>query len=121
MHKYSWFDNLTLKNFIIFLGSYECACGEGFKLNWKDICVDINECTTGVHVCGENTECENQLGSYTCVGTGGGGACTKTCNAGYECGFDAAGAETCVDEDECADSELNNCQSFETCINTAGK
>jgi len=102
-------------------GSYECACGDGFKLNWRDECVDINECNTGDHVCGENTQCENQLGSYTCVGTGGGGACTATCNAGYECGFDAAGEETCVDVDECADPALNNCQSFETCVNTVGK
>ena len=28
---------------------------------------DINECLTGRAICGENTECVNNVGSYTCM------------------------------------------------------
>jgi fibulin 1/2 len=73
------------------VGSYECKCDKGFSrdgVSTKNIaepgdCYDIDECTTGIHLCGSENSlsetvygvaipkaqgiCKNTLGSYTCI------------------------------------------------------
>ena len=69
-------------------GNFFCVCDQGFELI-NDVCEDIDECSTNLHVCGENTECINSVGGYECLGTGGGGddpECIEvTCKTGFEC------------------------------------
>ncbi|XP_066023776.1 uromodulin isoform X2 [Pocillopora verrucosa] len=53
-------------------GSYYCSCHSGFTRSGKE-CVDIDECTAGVHSCLLGTAtCINTIGSYNC-----------SCNLGY--------------------------------------
>ena len=40
-------------------GSYECACMTGFTFE-GDVCVDIDECATGDHVCQPSAVCVNK-------------------------------------------------------------
>ena len=56
-------------------GSYDCSCHDGYqrdKINPKQ-CIDIDECTLGLHNCGVNTECLNCPSYFQCP-----------CNVGYE-------------------------------------
>ena len=56
-------------------GSYNCDCHDGFhreKTNQKN-CIDIDECTLGLHNCGVNTECVNRPNYFQCP-----------CKVGYE-------------------------------------
>ncbi|XP_051730518.1 adhesion G protein-coupled receptor E1-like [Ctenopharyngodon idella] len=50
-----------------------CSCWSGFNTSNKDSpvstnnsCQDINECLFSPSVCGPNSICENQFGSYNC-------------------------------------------------------
>ena len=81
------------------------------------MCKDYNECTdprfseTALEYCGENTICENRLGSYRCP-----------CLLGYE---NFSPKEGCVDIDECGDSSYNYnvtnfCGANTDCHNTWG-
>ena len=87
-------------------GSFECACNDGYEGDGVT-CTDIDECATGTAGCDPLATCENTDGSFTC-----------TCIDGYE--MDDAGA--CGDVDECADSNLNDCNgaSGATCNNGEG-
>lgn len=50
-------------------GTYECTCPTGYYLQSLWICLDVNECLTGLHSCELHTwaRCRNTEGSYTCV------------------------------------------------------
>ena len=79
-------------------GSYDCFCkvgytGDGFSctgehepLGIAQLSIlretDINECVTGIASCGENAECSNTEGSYTCFCLLGDGA---LCTGRYCC------------------------------------
>lgn len=66
--------------------------------------MDVNECETGVHQCGEGQVCHNLPGSYRC-----------DCKAGFQ--RDAFG-RACIDVNECWTSPGRLCQH--TCENTLG-
>ena len=82
------------------------ACPAGYADIYGDgtRCSDIDECATGGAACGDNAQCRNTPGSYTC-----------RCSAGYDFHGDA-----CVDVDECAE-DLDDCnEQPEACVNLAG-
>lgn len=82
-------------------GSYTCTCHEGYtSTSNTGGCINIDECTTGVHQC--QHQCVDNEGSYSCA-----------CNSGYTLSSDGT---RCVDENECAGN--NDCAH--TCINTNG-
>lgn len=63
-------DNQNLKDIIANKWNVSCNCKDiGFQ--WKSqygMCVDINECVTGVHTCNKTTEdCLNLSGTYHCI------------------------------------------------------
>ncbi|KAM8939429.1 pro-epidermal growth factor [Pelodytes ibericus] len=47
-------------------GGYICKCRDGFLGNGL-LCIDIDECRVGTHGCGENYQCMNTEGNYTCT------------------------------------------------------
>ena len=56
----------------LYFASFTCVCGDtGYE---GTLCsVNINECTRGLHQCGNGTGlCEDREGNYTCL-----------CNEGY--------------------------------------
>jgi hypothetical protein len=80
-------------------GKPACTCLTGYAIATEDplICVDIDECISGLDNCSINARCMNTLGGFTC-----------TCNLGYEGdGF------TCTATDACN----NSCDSWEYCSN----
>ncbi|XP_033100611.1 fibrillin-1-like [Anneissia japonica] len=54
------------------VGSYKCACEEGFTATYSDdkqvFCEDLNECERDANICSEkgNSFCVNTFGSYDC-------------------------------------------------------
>ena len=49
------------------IGSYQCLCDAGSRLaNDSHTCVDIDECSEGVHYCESLEHCENEESSYNC-------------------------------------------------------
>ena len=69
-----------------------------------ELTIDIDECESGTAVCPTGSECTDVLGSYVC-----------DCPDGTTLQGDA-----CVDLDECADPNLNDCDANATCTNTPG-
>lgn len=116
------------------LGSFTCVrfitCGTGYTFSQNTgQCEDDDECALGLHNCqglGKAYDCRNTRGSFRCE--------RRTCPEGQllnedtgQCaqvicqeGFTIGPAGTCVDVDECADSQLNPCSDRERCENTMG-
>ncbi|KAI8778024.1 fibrillin-3, partial [Biomphalaria glabrata] len=87
---------------------YICGqCPDGYEER-NNYCVDKNECfsngTESESVCPEHSDCENNVGSYTC-----------TCLPGYR--LDPKNSSLCKDVDECAE-KTHSCQ--QVCENTEG-
>ncbi|XP_062947968.1 nidogen-2 [Cynocephalus volans] len=83
---------------------YTCECAPGFQGDGKS-CVDINECDTGSHRCGPNSECINFKGSYRCE-----------CQSGYELADDrhtciliAPPPSSCEDGSHCVPAATARC------------
>ena len=122
------------------------SCTDGFELNaTANVCVDRDECSSGISNCHVNATCRNTNGSFDCACkqwayTGNGttcsltGACelgTDNCSTnafcestefGFDCvcniGYDGTGI-VCVDEDECSTGS-HNCDVNAACSNTQG-
>ncbi|PFX16148.1 Fibrillin-2, partial [Stylophora pistillata] len=84
------------------LGSYNCACKDGFHRNGTN-CTDVDECGDRTHDCDVNAECKNTLGYYNC-----------TCKDGFQ-----GNGSNCTDIDECGD-RTHDCDVNAECNNTLG-
>ena len=125
----------------------QCECAAGYFGNGCD-CVDVNECETGDNDCGANTVCVNTEGAYGCECASGyemnnSGACVdrnecdpsavspchplygncQNTEGSYLCscddGFSGDGV-SCLDVNECANANDNDCDANATCMNVAG-
>ncbi|XP_033168224.1 fibulin-1 isoform X1 [Drosophila mauritiana] len=94
-------------------GHFRCEsllqCSPGYKstVDGKS-CIDIDECDTGEHNCGEGQICRNRNGGFVC-----------SCPIGHELKRHISGASTCVDTNECA-LEQRVCPLNAQCFNTIG-
>ncbi|XP_057716609.1 fibulin-1 [Corythoichthys intestinalis] len=91
------------------VGSYTCQrriiCGRGYHISPdRSRCIDVDECQSGAHRCGEGQLCHNLPGSYRCE-----------CQTGYQ--YDSFG-RMCVDVNECWHYPGRLCA--QTCENTPG-
>ncbi|KAM7158532.1 fibrillin-1 [Molossus nigricans] len=68
------------------IGSFTCKCPPGFTQH-HTACIDNNECTSDINLCGSKGICQNTPGSFTCE-----------CQRGFS--LDQSGA-SCEDVDEC--------------------
>lgn len=86
------------------------TCQVGFERDQSGKCVDWNECVDDVPVCGNNSICMNNHGSYTCQ-------CKKgfTHSSGAV-NFTGQGVGRCLDDDECSTAPCGNRE----CMNTIG-
>ena len=75
------------------VGSYTCACEDGWIGDGTTTCVDINECVEST-ACHDEAVCTNLDGSYACA-----------CNEG----FAGDGVNHCTDIDECSSTTLVDC------------
>ncbi|KAK6971063.1 mucin-like protein [Biomphalaria glabrata] len=128
------------------IGSYSCDCKKGYARNNEGLCIDIDECSTGIDKCEQS--CENKAGSFNCLCYQGymldddRKSCIKvkdpcasanaTCSYGCrinsnnekECfcprGYSLTGQDKCEDVNECLLNETNLCSNRNGCINTNG-
>ncbi|XP_017126067.1 fibulin-1 [Drosophila elegans] len=94
-------------------GHFRCEsllqCSPGYKSRADGrSCIDIDECETGEHNCGERQICRNRSGGYVC-----------TCPIGHEIKRLSTGVNTCVDTNEC-ELDQRVCPSNAHCFNTIG-
>ncbi|KAF6130034.1 fibrillin 1 [Phyllostomus discolor] len=68
------------------IGSFTCKCPPGFTQH-HTACIDNNECSSDINLCGSKGICQNTPGSFTCE-----------CQRGFS--LDQSGA-SCEDVDEC--------------------
>ncbi|XP_053784301.1 fibrillin-1 isoform X2 [Desmodus rotundus] len=68
------------------IGSFACKCPPGFTQH-HTACIDNNECSSDINLCGSKGICQNTPGSFTCE-----------CQRGFS--LDQSGA-SCEDVDEC--------------------
>ena len=129
----------------VFIGN-DCLCYEGFEKSDSGECEDIDECNSGIHDCSGNFGCVNNAGGFECLckyGFGGSDCsdineCSGTnncdpqisicqnligsyrcnCNYGYQNPF--LTPTECIDFDECAESDTNNCGDNTICENLDG-
>ncbi|XP_061779613.1 fibulin-2 [Nerophis lumbriciformis] len=91
------------------VGSYSCVrkmiCTRGYHSSPDgSSCIDVDECESGAHRCGEGQLCHNLAGSYRCE-----------CQTGYQ--YDSF-RRTCTDVNECWHYAGRVCA--QTCDNTPG-
>ena len=78
----------------------KCVCQPGHNDAGNDagICVDIDECSSGLHDCSKNADCYNTAGSFDCV-----------CKQGYNGnGVDCQGESVIL----CSFSKALKCHNF---------
>ncbi|XP_046728282.1 hemicentin-1 isoform X2 [Silurus meridionalis] len=71
-------------------GGYECfdSCPPGMTQSESSVCVDVDECKDGSHMCRYSQVCQNTFGGYVCL-----------CPRGYR---SQGVGKPCIDVDECA-------------------
>ncbi|KAH8418149.1 hypothetical protein KR009_001144 [Drosophila setifemur] len=94
-------------------GNFRCEsllqCTAGYKSTPDGkACIDIDECESGEHNCGEGQICRNRNGGYVC-----------SCPLGHELKRHNNGANNCVDINEC-ELDQRACPSNAYCFNTIG-
>ncbi|XP_063068380.1 vitamin K-dependent protein S [Engraulis encrasicolus] len=82
-------------------GSYHCMCENGYYMNDKTTCIDINECMLYPTSCAEPAVCVNSPGMYECK-----------CPSGFKYNFTS---RECQDVNECLQGV---CQG--DCVNMVG-
>ncbi|MCJ8737816.1 hypothetical protein PDJAM_G00028430 [Pangasius djambal] len=91
--------------------SGHCLCKLGFSGDGIKQCIDDDECANVTHICGDNANCTNTVGSYYC-----------TCMPGYVSTgsqqFRTNDGTYCKDDDECVYGQI--CGPFSKCHNTNG-
>ncbi|XP_063236036.1 nidogen isoform X2 [Bacillus rossius redtenbacheri] len=93
--------------------SFQCVCNSGYQSLFTEsdgqqlqVCVDVNECSTGTHVCDKHAECINVEGGHSCrcspgyYGDGhtcrGVDPCSELrCHVDAECVQDRSGSPVC--------------------------
>ncbi|XP_055079757.1 adhesion G protein-coupled receptor E2-like [Periophthalmus magnuspinnatus] len=93
-----------------------CVCIPGYRLDSKTEptpdsygCLEIDECTETPTICGSNSECVNEPGSYYCL-----------CLTGYQptnTSLEPSGSNPCIDINECLEPV---CGAYGDCSNTVG-
>ncbi|KFM82523.1 hypothetical protein X975_05963, partial [Stegodyphus mimosarum] len=108
----------TCKNAI---GSYECIpssedCEKGFTFDSsRKRCIDIDECSAGLHNCNHTThECINLNGTYECKDK----QSTQRCQPGYRLN---PRTSDCEDINECIEGRHKCFQGKEICVNLIGR
>jgi hypothetical protein len=100
-------------------GSHNCICADGYEFV-DDICVDIDECATGNHICEPSAVCENRNmrndnNRYECVCPEG--TEEHIIFGARELNPRASAIVTCADIDECANGSAR-CHLKADCTNT---
>ena len=87
-----------------------CDCPAGYQKDSEGNCMDINECQTDAHSCGENAQCTNTPGGHIC-----------SCSPGYQSADASLQNLQCEDIDECS-TAAHSCgeQDNAQCVNTVG-
>ena len=88
-----------------------CVCPPGYDSSGGTCAVDnnINECETGTHACGDNADCADTRGSYTCA-----------CHDGYAPTAISAQNPQCAEINECVNDDDHSCGTNAVCQNIAG-
>lgn len=81
--------------------NFKCICMGGYfpPADAPETCIDLDECTMGMHKCAENEDCVNNIGGYDC-----------NCKEGA---FKQSGV--CRERDECS-LGLHNCDENASCL-----
>ncbi|XP_011690826.1 PREDICTED: nidogen-2 isoform X2 [Wasmannia auropunctata] len=81
--------------------NFRCVCNSGYQYLYEEdgsaICVDVNECTAGNHMCSPDAQCINQEGSHMCQ-----------CRAGF-----VGDGRICERLPSC---ENTRCGNYEQCV-----
>ncbi|KAG7213656.1 hypothetical protein KM043_002901 [Ampulex compressa] len=79
----------------------KCVCNPGYQFLYDEagnsVCVDVNECTAGNHMCSPDAQCINQEGSHSCQ-----------CRAGF-----SGDGRICERLPSCDDTR---CGDYEQCV-----
>ena len=88
-----------------------CVCPPGYDNSDGTCAVDnnINECEAGTRVCGDNADCADTPGSYTCA-----------CRDGYAPTAISAQNPQCAEINECVNDDDHSCGTNAACQNIAG-
>ena len=92
------------------VGSYNCACNDGWSGDGFTQCVDVHECDQGETACADvGATCHNEVGSYTC-----------SCDPGYQGNGSICNPIACIGITSGLGygSECNGLVTGETCTQT---
>lgn len=99
-------------------GSFACElippCSRGYRRAFNDTCLDINECSEGLHNCRLNLHqyCVNKEGGFECLTR------LPSCQSGYKYSLST---QRCEDIDECLTGQYSCDAKFsERCVNLPG-
>ncbi|MBQ3368539.1 DUF1566 domain-containing protein [bacterium] len=83
--------------------TYECKCDDGYEINSKNTCADIDECADPeLNKCPEHSDCANEDGSFSCI-----------CHEGYSGNNCVANKRTKVCEDLPENAKWNKAEEIE--------